>query len=146
MQTSCPCVLLRLTTLISLTALLAPFATAGQPGQAMIEINGVMSELPGHCMTNDMVLQFWSDGSNGPAQRDLNSDGAYLDTMVHKGMRALRGGAMVQLMSGGEWICKGIAASARREGSRLSFEHSYTRLASKGGGDFAIKVSVTCSG
>lgn len=51
---------------------------------------------------------------------------------------------MVQLMNDGEWIYKGIAKPANREGGNLSFEHNYTRRESKGGGDFEIKVSVTC--
>ena len=51
---------------------------------------------------------------------------------------------MVQLMNEGEWIYKGIAKPANREGANLSFEHNYTRRESKGGGDFEIKVSVTC--
>lgn len=146
MRRTRPWRLSHITALLCLGAQYAPVATAGQPGQAEVEINGVVSQVSGHCTTNDMVLQFWTDGSTAPAQRDLDDDGTYLDAMVHKGMQALRGGAMVQLMSGGEWIYKGIAASAKREGPRLSSEHSYTRNASKGGGDFAIKVSITCSG
>ena len=92
-----------------------------------------------------MVLQFWTDGNDGPAQRDLNGDGGYLDIMLHSGMTNMQGGAFIQLMSGGEWIYKGIAKPATRDGATLSLEHSYTRLASKGGGDFDIKVIVNCS-
>ena len=122
----------------------SPLASAAQTGQADVEINGARSQLTGFCHTNDVVLQFWTDGNDGPAQRDLNGDGAYLDTMLHSGMRSLQGGTMVQIMSGGEWIYKGIARPATRDVSTLSFEHSYTRNANKGGGDFDIKVTVNC--
>jgi len=119
-------------------------AAASQSGQAEVEINGSVTQITGHCVTNDTVMQFWSDGNDAPAQKDLNGDGAYLDILVHSALKSLKGGAMVQLMSGDEWIYKGIAQPANREGAKLSFEHNYTRRESKGGGDFEIKVSVTC--
>jgi hypothetical protein len=119
---------------------------AAQTGQADVEINGAKSQLSGFCNTNEMVLQFWTDGNGAPAQRDLNGDGNYLDARMHSGMRSMQGGAAVQLMSGGEWIYKGIARPATRDGATLTLEHSYTRLPSKGGGDFDIKVTITCSG
>ena len=119
-------------------------AVASLSGQAEVAINGTVTQIKGHCVSNDTVMQFWSDGNDGPAQRDLNGDGAYLDTMVHGALKSLNGGVMVQLMNDGEWIYKGIAKPANREGGKLSFEHNYTRRESKGGGDFEIKVSVTC--
>jgi len=119
-------------------------AVASLPGQAEVAINGTVTQIKGHCVSNDTVMQFWSDGNDGPAQRDLNGDGAYLDTMVHGALKSLNGGVMVQLMNDGEWIYKGIAKPANREGGKLSFEHNYTRRESKGGGDFEIKVNITC--
>jgi len=119
-------------------------AVASQSGQAEVVINGSVTQIKGYCISNDTIMQFWSDGNEGPAQRDLNGDGAYLDTLVHGVLKSLNGGVMVQLMNEGEWIYKGIAKPANRKGGKLSFEHKYTRRESKGGGDFEIKVSVTC--
>ena len=119
-------------------------AVASQSGQAEVVINGSMTQIKGYCISSDTILQFWSDGNDGPAQRDLDGDGVYLDTLVHGALKTLNGGVMVQLMNDGEWIYKGIAKPAKREGGKLGFEHNYTRRESKGGGDFEIKVSVTC--
>lgn len=126
------------------TIMAAMPAVASQSGQAEVEINGSVTHIQGYCRSNDTVMQFWSDGNDGPAQRDLNGDGAYLDALVHGALKSVNGGVMVQLMNEGEWIYKGIAKPAKREGTKLSFEHNYTRLESKGGGDFEIKVSVSC--
>lgn len=121
-----------------------PTAVASQSGQAEVTINGNVIQINGRCISNDTIMQFWSDGNDGPAQRDLNGDGSYLDTLVHGALKSLNGGVMVQLMNQGDWIYKGIARPANREGGKLSFEHKYTRVESKGGGDFEIRVSVTC--
>ena len=67
-------------------------AIASQSGQAEIEINGSMTQIKGYCISNDTVMQFWSDGNDGPAQRDLNGDGAYLDTLVHGALKSVNGG------------------------------------------------------
>ena len=119
-------------------------AVASESGQAEVTINGTVTQIKGHCISNDTIMHFWSDGNDGPAQRDLNGDGTYLDTLVHSALKSLNGGVMVQLMNEDEWIYKGIAKPANREGGKLSFEHNYTRRESKGGGDFEIKVGVTC--
>lgn len=133
-----------LSALAVVTVMTVTSAVASQSGHAEVAINGSMTQITGYCISNDTSLQFWSDGNDGPAQRDLNGDGAYLDTLYHGELKVLKGGVMVQLMNDGEWIYKGVAKPANREGGKLSFEHNYTRRESKGGGDFEIKVSVTC--